>query len=355
MEREKIALAVLVVIIVAILGLYILSNQGVLDNLFKAEEKIEVGDCADVQYVLRYTSNNTVIQETTEENPLQVFVSKNASAFPPEGYSNYSSNMIEGFMDQLIGLKENEEHSFTLSPEKAYGVPPEINDTIVMSAPGSPTQVLVIRNIKENVPMPSEYEQYFGSMNTTIFVLRTSMSKGDNMTNYPTWENASVVTWVNETKAYLYTTPPADKMSNFTWINSSTAYTYWNNATSVISMNNTTITIEHMPEIGDTMTFPSGYYTTTYTVVNVTSNKINCSYENSAGNTSYTLFDKTEKIKRNQTEDLIYEMPIDLLRQIISLYPQYYGIDVDVSFSLSPLAGESLTYDIKVLEVYKTS
>lgn len=358
MEREKIALGALVVIIIAILGLYILSNEGVLDNLMQDEEKIEIGDCADVQYTLRYASNNTIIQETSEDEPLQVFVSKNSSEMPPEGYSNYSSGMIEGFMDELIGLKENEECSFTLSPEEAYGYPPEINDTIAMSSSGSPTQVLVINNIKENIPMPLEFQQFYGSKNTTIFVLRSNISKGDEMTLYPTWNNASIVTKINETTAHIYTTPPEDKMTNFTWINNTLGF-YWENSTSVLNMNETVIVIEHLPDIGDTMslldlTDPTGRSSIEYNVVNITSNKINCSYENSEGNTSYELFNRTMEIQRNQTQSLITEIPKDFLNEIITWYPQY-GINVDVSFSLSPLAGESLTYDVTVTEVYKTS
>lgn len=357
MEREKIALGALVIIIVAVLSFYLLSSEGLLDDLFSETETIEMGDCADVTYVLRYASNDTIIQENSEDDPLQVFISKDQEVAPPSGYSNYSSNLIEGFMNEMIGLKEGQDRSFTLSPEEAYGREPKVNDEIVFSSPGSENQTLIITQIKENAQMPSEYVSDLGDVSTTIFALRTDISLGQEMTVYPTWINASVVTKVNETKAYVYTTPPEDKMNNFTWINSTLGYNYWTNSTSVIDMNDSTITLEHTPEVNDTMVKPdsTGYSTITYTVENVGPNQINCSYTNSEDNTSYIMFDKTMEIKRNQSQSLITELPIELLQQIIQFYPIYYGVDIIVPFSLSPLAGESLYYEVTVLNVYKTS
>jgi len=363
MQKEKISAIILVVIVVVALFAYIGTKEDLFKNLFGPEPEevltVELGDCVDLYYIGKL-ANGTIFDSSYEdpENKingtlLNVYVTKDSTASSPSGYEEYMAGMIEGFIDGMIGLKEGQAVTIgPILPEKAYGKAPEIDDELIFSYPGSPDQVLVIKDIKENIMMPSDFIDYFGDANTTIFVLRNKIEQGEKITLYATWENATEYIFVNETTAYLYTTPPDDKMSNFTWFNATLGIPYWENASSIASINDTTIVVQHNPHQGDTV---QDTYFTTYTVLNLSLDKINCSYQNPyTGNTSFILFDRVEKIQRNETLNLTIEYPLEVLEYFIS-QAIYYGIDVEYSFGLSDLAGETLYFDVVIEKVYKTS
>ena len=373
MKNEKIAAIALVIIIAGALSVYLGVTYGedVFKNLFgetKEIKTIEEGDCVDVNYIGRYASNGTVfetsysdLENKTGGTPLNIFVSFNMSEMPPVGYDTYTSLMIEGFMEGLIGLKENETKTIgPILPEKAYGVFPQIGDYINVSDLNTGEEInIVIIDIIENATMPEEYIAMLGNGTTTLFVLKFETYKiNDNITQYPSWENATVVTKINETKAWLYTTPSEDKLENFTWIEFDSyigEIPYWENASSVTTMNDTTIIVTHTPEINATldMLLPdfSGY--TTYTVLNLTDDKINTSYLDSAGNMQYSEFDRTVTIQRNETQNITYDYPLEALDQLFTIIKMYY--DPDLVLSVSDLAGETLNYEVEIVEVYKTS
>ena len=65
MQKEKIALIALVVIVVAALSVFLIAvNTNIFENLFKEKLTISEGDCADVNYTGRYTSNNTIFDKS---------------------------------------------------------------------------------------------------------------------------------------------------------------------------------------------------------------------------------------------------------------------------------------------------
>ena len=91
-------------------------------------DQIAPGDCADVHYIGRYSSNNTIFdtsyaiaQSKTGGTPLKIFVSFDKNATSPK--AGYSSEIIEGFMEGIIGMKEGETKVIgPIPPEKAYGL-----------------------------------------------------------------------------------------------------------------------------------------------------------------------------------------------------------------------------------------
>ena len=105
-----------------------------------SEEKktIELGDCVEIHFIGRYASNNTIFQSSYDDTgsksggtPLKVFMSLDRNEMPPEGYELYSSGLIEGLLEGLIGLEEGEQATIgPIPPEKAYGFYPEIGDAI---------------------------------------------------------------------------------------------------------------------------------------------------------------------------------------------------------------------------------
>jgi hypothetical protein len=368
MQKEKLAAVVLVIIIVGALASYLFVTYGedIFENLFteKKKEIVEIGDCVDVNYIGRYNSNNSIFDSSyndvvnkTGGTPLKIFVTFNSEEVSPEGYEEYGTGIIQGFMEGLVGLKDGETKTIgPIPPEKAYGVKPDIGDVIVIpgQATGEEDLRIDVVEIIENAPMPEDYIPYFGEQNTTIYNLRANYSIGKEIPLYPAWENATFVTKVNDTMLWTYTTPPEDKRTDFTWIDNTTQSVFWENASTVTSINETTIIITHTPEIGATMDYYSGFYTaTTYTVVNLTDDKINVSYTDSTGNTSYTELDRIVTINRNETQITLMPYPKEGLEQLLAYIKMY--LNPDLVYSLDYLAGEELLFEIEVVNVYKTS
>jgi len=373
MQKEKIALAGLVIIIVVALFGYLAISEGLFDNLFTDEsvDTIEIGDCVDVNYIGRYASNGTIfdtsylnVENKSGGTPLNIFVTFDSDASTPEGYETYSSGMIEGFMEGLPGLKEGEFATIgPIAPEKAYGVLPVIGDVLEISDDSFEQDFyLEFIDIIEDSPVPEEYLYYYGDVQTndTLYVMKDqSHYIGEKMTLYPSWENASVVTKINDTKVWIETTPTENKTSNFTWQEydaSGQLVTYWQDASS-ITVNETYILVTHSPEINQTYTGPDPVYgaygyTSDFTVVSLSDDKINLSYTGLDGNITYTEMDRTVSIEVNQTQDLLFEFPELILNQLISFFKT---IDPTIPYSLAELAGETLTFELEIVEVYKTS
>jgi hypothetical protein len=119
-------------------------------------------------------------------------------------------------------------------------------------------------------------------------------------------------------------------------------------------MNETTIIITHTPEIGATMEYSSGLWTsTTYTVVNLTNDKINVSYIDSTGNISYTELDRIVTIKRNESQVTLMPYPKEGLEQLLAYIKLYLNPDLEISLDF--LAGEELLFELEIVKVNKTS
>jgi len=373
MKTEKLAVIGLVIIIAVALSAYLIVTYGdeIFDNLTGSTETIEIGDCADVHYTGSF-ENGTVFDTSYEDvandsgiydptmpyEPLNIFVSFNETEFSPEGYETYFQGMIEGFMEGLIGLKEGETKSIgPIPPEKAYGVYPKIGDEISIIDPTTEQEItIVFVDIQENVSMPEEYIMQYGNVTTTLFELRFeyySVGEVASPPSYPTWENATVVTKINETTMWTYTTPPEDKLENFTWIDPNTGTQYGENASSVTTMNDTTIIVTHNPEINATILEWAGAGYITYTVLNLTDDKINASYTDSTGNTSYGEFDRTVTIQRNETQNITITYPLEGVDELLTVIKMYY--DPDLTLSVSGLAGKTLYFEVEIVKLYKTS
>jgi len=166
---------------------------------------------------------------------------------------------------------------------------------------------------------------------------------------------------------WLYTTPTTAVDENFTWIVNvydgyySITTTFPTNTSAITSMNNSTIVVIHTPQVGDEIVVDtllemySYQYDTTYTVVDVTDDKINTSYpiDEEGINVSYFEFDRTETIQRNVTQDITSSAPEQILEEQIFLILR--AIDENFTVSLSPLADEEVYFEFIVENVYKTS
>jgi len=144
MQREKLAaIGLVVIIIIALFGFLLAENwDEISKNLFGEEKEtelpegaIEIGDCADVNYIGKFL-NGTVFDTNLEDialqwdlydenrtyKPANVFVDPNMEFYyPPEGYDNYSADFVVGFLNGLVGMNAGETKNVTIDAEDAYG------------------------------------------------------------------------------------------------------------------------------------------------------------------------------------------------------------------------------------------
>lgn len=185
MQSEKVAIIALVVIIAGALSIYLTAAYGgdIWENFFNPEKPsdkntIQLGDCADVNYIGRFHSNGTVF-DTSYENvaqqsgiydenrtyePLKIFVNPFGNLSRPKGYENYSSSMIQGFLEGLIGMKKGENKTVSIPPEKAYGI---WNESLARDYGLSPYPIdSVIKDIWDFDK--SLFSAYFPDVNLTV-------------------------------------------------------------------------------------------------------------------------------------------------------------------------------------------
>jgi len=156
---------ILTVVVIAILSGYLVYTYypDILDNLFPDESPdIEIGDCADVNYIGRFYINNSVFDtsyesvaiewdiynENRDYEPLKIFVDPSGELEIPEDCEGYSSGMIQGFLKGLIGMEKGENKTVIIPPEEAYG---DWNVTLAESMGAGSYYIDSIINISEEV------------------------------------------------------------------------------------------------------------------------------------------------------------------------------------------------------------
>jgi FKBP-type peptidyl-prolyl cis-trans isomerase 2 len=372
MQKEKIALIALVIIVIGALSVFVAAvNTDIFENLFKEKLTIAEGDCADVNYIGRYASNNTVFDTSynntankTGGTPLKVFVSYNATATSPK--TGYTAGMIKGFMDGIIGMKEGQTKIIgPIPPEDAYGTNKFGVGSIFTSqyfAFGMNQTVEVTNYTSENLTVRWIQMENLRNFTMPQLVIDNLQSTNETeMVIYPPpyyiWENATVITNITDTTVTVRTTPT--KGTNLSAIVKDVRYgekqmLIFPNATTA-SWDNTTITIVCSPIVGKNYTFQTAGYTgmvnITIHVNTIIGDLINVTITNDqSAEPSYLDVYKELTFNRTFTLPRIY-------KDIPAMYISYfYGEDIKkAGYSIEPLAGETLLFEVTVVKVYKTS
>lgn len=372
MQNEKIAVIALVVIIVGALSVFLAATYGedILNNLFQEEKTIELGDCADVNYIgtlvdgTVFDSSYTYPDNKTGGTPLNIFVTMNKSEAPPTEYPQYSSDLIEGFMEGLVGLKAGETATIgPIPPEKAYGANKlGIGDTFSTSnlAMVMNQTVEVIELTDESISLKWIGMEDLGNFTMPQMIIKNLSSLDQNeMVIYPPpyylWENSSKIINIADETVEVKLTPT--KGTNISETIQAVQYNdkiifILPDATTAV-WNDTGITLTTSPEVGNNYTYSqdTGYdiINMTLTIESIVNDTINISilYD---GEKSYQLSNKTLNFNRT------YSMP-RLYKDIPSMYQEYiFGQDVEkAGYSMHELAGEELIFEVTIENVYKTS
>ena len=337
MQKEKIALIALVIIVVAALSVFLVAvNTNIFENLFKEKVIISEGDCADVNYTGRYASNNTVfdssytyVDNKSGGTPLKVFLSSNTSATSPK--AGYSADIIEGFREGLIGMQEGQTKIIgPIPPEKAYGANKFGIGAIFTSeifAYGINQTVIVTNYTNEN--FSAKWIEIENLTNFTMPYFIVNNLSSENQTEmvlspppYYIWENSTSIINITDTTVTVRTTPT--KSTNIT---NKTEFVQWgekqmffipNLATA--SWNDTSITIVCSPVVGQNYTYLYEYYTLVNITVSINSingDIINITMTDDQGSEPQYL-----DIYRTFTFNRIYVLP-RIYKDIPSIYISY--------------------------------
>jgi len=383
MQSEKIAIIALVVIIVGALSIYLVATNDVdiFNNLFdgKDEDKLKntiaLGDCADVNYIGRYASNNTIFDSSYEypenksgEVPLQMFISLNNSEISPKpGYVG----IIEGLAEGLIGLKENDTTNIgPIPPEKAYGKKLKVGDTFttkVIALELNQT-VEVINYTSDSLSLKWIDFEDLGSFTMPIGILLEDLTNAyytglihEYLPPYYLWENSSeIISIMNETIEVI-TTPSkseniVEEMTMIPIGENLELFFVFPDATTAIWDDNT-ISLTSSPLAGSNYLFTSQGLNLTFTIDNVSSSHFNISYFDTGGQITPlgTPINKTIQFNRTKILRYIYNnIPLSILD--IPFAESLFGLDLENhGYSLNKLSGESLNFEVEIVKIYKTS
>jgi len=379
MQSEKVAIIALVIIIVGALSVYlfITYSEDIFGNIIEENGEpeilsIELGDCADVNYIGKYASNGTIFDTSYDyaENktggiPLQMFVSINKSAVSPKaGYMIVIAGLAEG----LVGLKENDTVTIgPIPPEKAYGAKKlsigdtfstinlalELNQTVQVTDLDTETISLKWINI-ENI----------GKFTMPQIILKNLSAIDQNeMIIFPPphsiWENSTEIINITDETVTVKTTPTKNEGLSETLepiqYGVEDVMFIFPDATTA-TWGETTISVTSSPEIGKSYPYSQdtgqGYaMNMTFTVESIVDDMINISvmYEGS----EEKLY---QEVNSNIEFDRTFTMPRSY-NNIPIMYEEYlFAEDLQrEGFSLHELAEESLIFEVEIVKIYKTS
>ncbi len=147
-------------------------GSGCTDNGSGDGRAVKAGDTVQVDYVGKF-ENGTVFDTSIEEEAQEAGIYNAQREYvPPLNLTAGSGQVIEGFDEGLIGMKEGEEKTLTIPPEKAYGG--EYNESWVQAVP------LEELNMSEKPEVGQVYSSIYGGQFKVIAVNETHVTFDPN-------------------------------------------------------------------------------------------------------------------------------------------------------------------------------
>jgi FKBP-type peptidyl-prolyl cis-trans isomerase 2 len=391
MQNEKIAVIALIVIIAGALSVYLISanQEDLLKSLFPSGNNnppitgnttVAEGDCIDIQYIGRYASNGTVFNSSyTDDNytvpgiPLKIFVTLDPTKSPPTEYqANYTSGIIEGLMEKLIGLKLGKTYTLNIPADEAYGAKKFTVGAVFNSSVFAFNYMNPNLSLNQTLKVTSINDTFFSLEWINIdtdspftmpqYIIGNLSNENESVITLPPyyiWENSSEITSIGNDTVTVKTTPTTLESIKDTiepiQVGIYDAYIIFPDVTTA-TYNETTITLNSNPTVGEVYNFTFDYYGQVikfiYTVEEVTSSTVNVSETYEYGGSTYTNY-----INANITYsfDRIYKMK-KIYTNIPIGYLDFLNSDIErEGYSLNKLAGENLIFDVYIQNIIKTS
>ncbi len=332
---------------------------------------IELGDSVDVHYILYiyegdnnktfYESSYSDVENKTGGTPVSIYVSLDENAEPPSGYVTG----ITGFVEGLLGLEQKQRRTIgPIPPEKAYGTKLEVGDIFWATglAGGLNQTVEVLEYTDENLTLKWINLEDFGNFTMPLYIVNDLRSTDpEEVAIYPPvcyiWENSTQITTISDEEVTVFTTPTKsenlyEEFYPFTLGNRNGVILP--DATTA-EWNETLITLTSDPAIGSQYEYPTYLgFNLTYVVYDVTETHINMSYEY-YGQVFYMEFNRTISFNRSFTMPRIYR---DIPSEYDTIQYQQLLLSPDLDkqgLSIHELAGESLIFEVEIVEILKTS
>lgn len=340
-----------IVVLVAILGI----TGGICVYEIFSKNILKEGDFAEIYYIA-YFENGTVFSSSFKENvsystpfnakkynltASKIYFGKGYPERLPDKWSYADLGKIEGkriyeikgLYEEMRGMKKGEEKTIEIEPSKAFGK--RIKEGIIFNTSaifGFDADFEIISVGKTTVDLkwlPKENE---------VFTMPHYWYSLPVHQPYWLWENATQVISFNDTHVVLKTTP--NKLNNLTlypW------FVEWEGRSNA-SYNETKIWITTTPPLGN-FTISTPYGSLKGEVLNVTKDKIKVRYF--VGNESVDVeLNRTEIFNRSIAMPLIF-------KEISKIY-----IEEDLErlgYSFHELAGKKVIFRIKLLKIYRLS
>jgi hypothetical protein len=323
---------------------------------------IAIGDCADVNYIESYASNNTIFN-SSGGTPLKIFVSYNKSVTSPK--PGYTSEVIEGLTEGLIGMEEGQTKIIgPIPPEKAYGKKLTVGSifTTQYTAFGMNQTVEVTKYTSEYLSLKWIGMENLGTFTMPQLIVNNLQSSNETeMTIYPPpyyiWENATSIISIADNGVTVRTTPT--RSTSLSDVVKDVRYgekqmLIFPNATTA-SWDDNTITVVCEPVIGQNYQFQTQGYTgmidVTVHINNIIGDKINVTITNDqSSEPTYLDVYKILTFSRN------YVMSREYNNIPPSYISYFYAQDIEnAGYSTGPLAGESITFVVTIEKIYKTT
>ncbi|RLF50864.1 MAG: hypothetical protein DRN11_03870 [Thermoplasmata archaeon] len=314
---------------------------------------LKEGDFAEIYYIAYYAENKTVFASSFQENvsydapfdtkqynltPLKIYLGEGFPKKYPKGW-NYGDlglieglrvNEIKGLYKALIGMKKEEEKIIELEPSEAFGLAVEngtiFNSSIILGFEGK-FEIVGIGGVTVDLKWLPEIGMKF---TMPQYWYNTPITEP-----YWIWENATEVVSYNDTHVVLKVTP--NQLDNLT------LYPWWEGASNA-SYNETKIWITTTPP-STNFTISMFGYTVEGKVLEITKDKIKV--ELSMGN-------MTQEQEINRT--IVMNRTIELPRIFKDVQKIYVEQDLKaLGYSFHKLAGEEVVFRVKLLKIYRVS
>ena len=373
MKNEKVAIFILALIIIGAITIYLVSiyYPTIIDNLFGEEITIEDGYLADVQYVGKYASNGTVFYSTYEDpinktggEPEKVFVDPTKEKTVPEGYDDYSSDYVEGFLEGLVGLKTGQSATIgPIPPEKGYGANKldvgdifsmnittfsyygyAINQTMEVIGVNDNNVTIKWININENEPFTLPEGVLFNETNLAAALY----TYWDTQPPFFLWEGATDIINVSDDYIEVYLNITKSNISSDILL-----ITYDNKIgiyipdVTTVTYNDTSVVLETIPAAGANYTFELQGMTYNLSINNVTNGDINSEII-SEGQSYPVAFNTTFTFDRYYNMPITYTIPRN--SGFFSALDYYLNL---AGISTNPLAGQELIFEVHIDKVYR--
>jgi len=302
-ENEDIKYYIGIVALAAILVgiLFITSMEG--------SAVVEMGDTVQVDYTGKLP-DGTVFDTSDPEVAKSAGLYQEGRPYQPLPVGVGAHNVIKGFEDGLLGMKEGESRTLTIAPEDGYG-------------PSDPTKIDVVPQLND-IPATQTFEREIN-----VPAIQFNMTFGDenkvgDIIPVPGSSINMTILEIGETVKLSYDMEVGDRIEG--------GETLW--ADEVIEVNSTQIVVRHDVEVGDIIQFPETPWNST--VLEVTETNITLQHNPIPDTTVYTTV---------QTLFGPQQVPVEV---------HFNETDIILD-SNHFLAGKTLTFEVEVVAIEKAS